>query len=384
MREPILRRESLSRQIIPILREEILTHRQPGQRLEPIEQMAKHFSVSFPTMREALSVLEQEGLVERHVGRGTFVGDLNKSRHVGVLIEQDIADPHAPYFGRRVSQQVVRFLCQASVRARLYVGHRPVADDSPRPLTCADFLEAVERRRLSGVVAFAPDCTLPYWLGAVQAQHIPVVGGSGQYSCAVKHEGRSLRMGVEYLLRRGRRRIALMEYHAPLDHTGALESFHTAMRMAGAEVNPRWIRHSLNPCAPGANLEEFPSIWAASREKPDGLLICDDNLFPATAMAILRLGVRVPQDLLVVTHWNKGSGIAVPFPVAKLEVDTDGCARLMGRTLLKLMRGEAVKRSLAVPCELLEPEAAEPQVYSRRLAGGQEVNVALDGGRSAP
>ncbi len=387
MREPILKRESLSRQIIPILREEILTHRQPGQRLEPIEQMAKHFSVSFPTMREALSVLEQEGLVERHVGRGTFVGDLNKSRHVGVLAEQDISDPRISYFYRRTPQRVVHFLRANGWPVRLYAGHLAPDDESLRPLTCTDFLEAVERRRLSGVAAFAPDHTFSPWLESLRKQGVPVVGLNPVCEHRVRVDHAELgRKGGEYLLRQGRRRIALLDYDSPLGgrlpHT---EGFQAAMAAAGLELNPDWTRHDSHPCAPGAGWEEFRAIWINGRTKPNGLLICDDNLFPGAAMAILQLGIRVPEDLLVVTHWNKGSPMAVPFPVTKLQFAPDHHARVMGEMLIKLVRREPVaNHHVVLSCELLEPEAAEPQVYSRRLAGGHEVNVALDGGRSAP
>jgi DNA-binding LacI/PurR family transcriptional regulator len=68
-------------------------------------------------------------------------------------------------------------------------------------------------------------------------------------------------------------------------------------------------------------------VWAASRHRPQGILICDDMLFSDASKAILALQIRVPEDLLVVTHANKGSDVWAPFPALKLEFDPDEYAR---------------------------------------------------------
>jgi DNA-binding FadR family transcriptional regulator len=43
-------------------------------RLPPERQLCKHFGVSRAELRKALAVLEDEGQIWRHVGRGTFIG----------------------------------------------------------------------------------------------------------------------------------------------------------------------------------------------------------------------------------------------------------------------------------------------------------------------
>lgn len=46
---------------------------QPGDRLPSIEQLAQQFNVAIVTARQALALLEQEGLIKRKQGVGTFV-----------------------------------------------------------------------------------------------------------------------------------------------------------------------------------------------------------------------------------------------------------------------------------------------------------------------
>jgi DNA-binding FadR family transcriptional regulator len=61
--------------IIDQLKEAVRSGRFPDQaRLPPERQLAEEFSVSRSTLRKALEIMEAEGLIWRHVGRGTFAG----------------------------------------------------------------------------------------------------------------------------------------------------------------------------------------------------------------------------------------------------------------------------------------------------------------------
>ncbi|MDF2924914.1 MAG: GntR family transcriptional regulator [Paenibacillaceae bacterium] len=52
----------------------------PGERLESVEQLAKHFQVGRSTIREALSALRAMGLVDIRQGEGTFVTGIDLTR----------------------------------------------------------------------------------------------------------------------------------------------------------------------------------------------------------------------------------------------------------------------------------------------------------------
>ena len=359
---------TLPQQITTILRDEIRTNFRPGDRLPPIRKLAERFDVSFHTVREALSVLAQEGRIERRVGSGTYVCVPPRTapdQHVAVLCERDLADPHASYFYRYVPQQLVRFFQEAGFATRLYVGRVAMSAPPQEKLTCLEFLEALDHRQLSGVAVLDEPIGLD-WLTALREQHVPIVGSNeqGDYPSLRSDKAQMSRLGTEYLLRQGCRRIALMEWLKPQApgsprRDPVLDGFQAALAAAGVEANPRWIRHDLPPGAPGAGWEEFREIWVSEKEKPDGLLVCDDMLFLGAAMAICQMGIRVPEDLLVVTHHNKGSGLLAPFPVAKLEFDLAEYVQLMGRALVKLMRQEPLEhRRAIISCELLEPEEA--------------------------
>ena len=75
----------------------------PGDRLPAERDLCNQLGISRGELRKVLTALEAEGVVERHVGRGTFLKtpsgvDLNEQRIVGRLTE--VTSPHAAMMAR--------------------------------------------------------------------------------------------------------------------------------------------------------------------------------------------------------------------------------------------------------------------------------------------
>ncbi|MCI3953264.1 MAG: GntR family transcriptional regulator, partial [Burkholderiales bacterium] len=54
---------------------------QPGQKISTLEALEREFEVARVTVRLAIELLENEGLIHRQQGRGTFVADKIRNRH---------------------------------------------------------------------------------------------------------------------------------------------------------------------------------------------------------------------------------------------------------------------------------------------------------------
>jgi GntR family transcriptional regulator len=69
-------------QVASALRQRIETGQwQPGQKISTLEELEREFEVARVTVRQAMEVLQDEDLVHRHQGRGTFVADKIKDKH---------------------------------------------------------------------------------------------------------------------------------------------------------------------------------------------------------------------------------------------------------------------------------------------------------------
>lgn len=93
------------RQVSNILESEILELYSNGDALPPETELANRFKINRHTLRRAVDELENEGLVNRVRGKGTFV--------VGSIVDYDIKrstrfTENLETQGRRASSQVLR------------------------------------------------------------------------------------------------------------------------------------------------------------------------------------------------------------------------------------------------------------------------------------
>jgi len=98
-------------------------------------------------------------------------------------------------------------------------------------------------------------------------------------------------------------------------------------------------------------------FWSLLKRKgrdwlPDVLYLGDDYLAAGAVTALLTAGVRIPEDVRVVTWANKGSGCGPVFvkPFTRIEVDTAAHGRKVAECVLSYLRtGEFPDGSVIAP-----------------------------------
>jgi DNA-binding LacI/PurR family transcriptional regulator len=344
-----------------------------GERLEGELALAKRYAVSPLTVRQALQVLEREGLLDRSQGRATRVKDPRASKPVAVVCDYDISEPRISYSLLRVFQSVRRKLIAAHIPHMPYLGFAQ-AKDEPLPMpSCTAFTNDLEQGRLRGAVVVGTPNNAS-WQAAFDRWNLPVVGQAAGFRHRVMHDPRDIvRTGVRHLVARGRRKIGLLGWRRPYSimgdvapHGAFVETFREELAAARVRFRPDWVQDQWHPLVPGAGWEEFRALWTGS-DRPDGLLVTDDVLFQDVALAILEAGVRVPDDLFVVAHTNKGSGARYPFPVAEVEADPEETADALFTLLLAQLRdARGVPATLSLKYRLLPIPDAELEAHASR------------------
>src|SRR4051812_30046058 len=89
-----------------------------GSRLPTEQELSRHHDVGVNTVRRAISVLVNEGLVQRRQGSGTYVVAVPaqsrpQQRFIGVLV------PSTSYFYPKVIEGIERVISQAGARVLL-------------------------------------------------------------------------------------------------------------------------------------------------------------------------------------------------------------------------------------------------------------------------
>ena len=94
-------------QLAALLEQEIVRHRwQPGERLPSEAELCSHFGLSRTTVRQALARLEQEGMVTRRKGFGTFVA--SASPRIWLLQSQEgFFQDEVSRMGRAVASEIL-------------------------------------------------------------------------------------------------------------------------------------------------------------------------------------------------------------------------------------------------------------------------------------
>lgn len=353
-----LDREPLYGKLAKLLREDIRKEYIPGTRLPSESSLASQYGVSVMTLREALSALAQEGLIERVHGKGNYVRDTAKNQHIAILNELDLSSTRGVSgFFMACIRKVAQQLEKEGYPFRFYFGHTPAGTTPPPRPTCPAFWEAYDRNSISGVIAITTWLN-PEWTKLFDERMIPIVDSpAGTYSGELYDD--MLRQGMEYLIGRGCQKIAVFRYaqlHSPSEALADKER----LRRRFPEFAP--MIHDIYYCSfnegPFSPETVFSEIWAYPDLRPDGLVVLDDMIFMELMGAFSKLNVSVPDELKVVTHQNRGVNNFNFFPVACLVVDPDEIAEGMSSLMMERLRNFGTAPTTPVIRAVLEEQNA--------------------------
>ncbi len=330
---PLGHRRQLHWELAERLREDIGDTRQPGDALDSVRALARTWGVSVAVVRSAQALLQQEGLIEVRHGAGAHVTEAAGKRRVGLYSELDLLHPRASSFHAVQVRHLRDWFEERGIETEFYMGRTQPGETLQEP-TCTRFVEDLESGRLHGAVMIdRPETAV--WNRLMRDVSLPVVGTGTDYVAEYDY-GAFLNQGIQLLADKGVQRLAVLSWAEGI----ASDIFLRAAAAHNLETRPHWHRHDLHPQLAGAGWEEFREIWGAYPEKPDGLLVCDDQLLAEAAMAIAELGIRVPDDLQIVSHRNAGNSARYPFPVTWIEFDPAKAANAMAEALMQRMDGK--------------------------------------------
>jgi DNA-binding LacI/PurR family transcriptional regulator len=132
----------------------------------------------------------------------------------------------------------------------------------------------------------------------------------------------------------------------------------------GVEYRPYWTQMmTQDQAAWTSNLAQL-LLHGPARERPNGLVILDDNLVEHACQGLMAEGLRIPKDLEVVAHCNFPAPPVNVLPVARLGFDMRQalavCLDLLGRQRRSKASGKLTMIEPRFESEL-QDEKAVPQ-----------------------
>ena len=327
----------------------------PGSRLPTRTELEKQFNVSRVTIQRVFDRLSRDGFVEPRQRHGTFVAD--NPPHLTTL---GLIFPWRRGDGQNPWPHFWTTLIDAANR-------RPLREDAPsqvevftgiREHSDLDEYQRLVRSLDSQALAGLIFANRPYYFDRFS----PLIGNvpcvaimskadiPGVHAVRLDNE-RFIQMALDHFAARGRRRLAVIlppGERGPIEHRDRL---HQRAAERGLAIEPFWVQMATPPAASNVTHLLF---HGGQLQRPDALLITDDNLVDA-ATAGLRAAAIDPAALDVVAHTNFPRPTAAHFPVARLGFDA--------RTVLEACIGiidQRLEGHDAPPIVNLEPVFEEP------------------------
>jgi len=263
----------------------------PGDRLPSLAEMREQQGISRPTMEKVHQILEQEGLIQRLPGAGTFVLEPKKRTATGIL--------GVTGFGFQYSGQ-------SAYWASLLGGIREGASVAQMQLLLLDHVSSRGWEKADGIL-------LCDWSRDETLRHVPaeqpcvslLVPIAGMASVAIDDRA-AMKMATEYLIGLGHKRIAYLHGN---DHTTLplrLSGYQEAMAASGLKTLKKWRRAYIAGNDFG---DQF--VAAGKRAMQDWLgkgwstlgctaLLChNDEVAVGAIQAFQEAGVLVPRDVSI-------------------------------------------------------------------------------------
>lgn len=293
--------------VVSVLRRHVVSGKfGPGTRLPTHEVLERRFRAASTSIRAAMRVLRDEGFVETRHREGTFVSAAPP--HLRNIV---VAVPHRQVPGRYWSNYYTAMIRVAGAVAE--ASGRPIRTvagyESPHEAGYVELERIVRTHQAAGILfvthPFMLKCT-PI-LDEPGIPRLAVTATQSAYrgiDTKVHLGGEFMEKALAYLLGRGRRRIAVMfaDSFWPGEYQAGIRF---ALAASGAICPPHWqipirIGSRDTACAVARLLVHSGS----GAERPDALIVTDDNLVESAVSGLVAEGVRLPDDVEVVGHCN--------------------------------------------------------------------------------
>lgn len=289
-----------------------------GETLPTVAQIRKRFSVSQATVDRAVGELRVEGLVESRRGSGIHITSLAKVKRIGFVLDPAAFSSQSPPFARELITRFQDVARERDIQFTYYVNdyNHDIDEHGPTQLQ-----KDAASGQIDGLLVYG--ITTPF-LPAIFKLGLPVVRmtqGETHNTFSFNYD-QLIHMAVKHLARQGARDIAIFANDLRDVGLELLNAFDHALEEFGCRSLPQWrIAMPKSYSLEMRGYREFSEHWPQWETKPQAVISTDDNMTQGIYEAMKQFGLRVPEDLLFVSHANRGLTKFENESITRIEFD---------------------------------------------------------------
>lgn len=330
-----------------------------GQALMTEVELKDRFGVSRQTVRQAIALLEEDGLVIRRRGSGTYVthGPRKRSGELTVgVITTYITDYIFPSIVRGVESVLSTENCFMSLSATYN------RTDRERALLMRMLDEPVDGLIIEGTKTALPNPNIALY-ERLWERNIPVVFINGYYPQlkrnvhVVTDDEAGGRLAAQTLLERGFERIGGIFKSDDMQGHQRYQGYAAALQEAGREVSDELLQWFATESKQRFLTDAAGTAFIERLARDADAVVCYNDEIALMLMEQLeRMGVPVPQRLSVISFDNSAFANICHPRLTTLAHPKDAFGRKAAHMLLDMIGGANVQ-SAVLPWQLVERES---------------------------
>lgn len=333
------------------IRDEIMSGQFPDGSMLPTEgQFAERFSVSRQTIRQALSILVQEGLIAKQRGSGSRVHlQAGRPRSGNIAV---IATYISDYIFPGILREAEAVLAANKCTAILAATHNSIYNERT---ILTDFLnKPIDGILVEGTKTALPNPNLDLYAEFME-RGVPIVFFNGYYTALggtvavyADNYGGGYEL-VRYLLQKGHQTIAGIFKSDDIQGHQRYSGYINALRDAGRMRSESTVLWYTTESREDVLTDETAAILANC-----SAVVCYNDEVAFRLVPLLQsAGLRVPQDVAVVSFDDSTLSEISPVKITSLSYGDRNIGRISAEKLMRLIAGEPAETQ-TLPWTLIE------------------------------
>lgn len=330
----------------------------PGEKLYSENELSRMFGISRQTVRQAIGILENEKLVERRRGSGTYIRPTPEPPHEPTKTIGVVTTYLDDYIFPSIIRGIEHILSQNGYTMRLSITHNKVENETVA-------LTNMLQDKVDGLIVEPTKSALPNLnrdlYAKLAARHIPCLMINGCYPdmdfpCVAPDDMGGGREAARHLLLHGHKKIGGIFKSDDIQGHLRYEGFARALRENGMTLSDDVVLWYVTEDIPRL-FDGDSDAYILSRIKNCTAVVCYNDEIAVKVIEILRrAGVKVPEDISIISFDNSNLATSYGIGITSIAHPKEQLGEVAAQGILAMLNDRSLKAG-----KLFEPVVVERQ-----------------------